>query len=262
MRAEPFARFLFLYRLQYWQWRQGLLMNSPAAASHSLHTATLWAITVAGFGLSVPCFYWFFLTGEIPLVLLGLVTFGMAYDFLSHLLGQYFPGQDRFLRLYSRVNFAALCFGIPFTAFAGTFVLAAVDPSSISAGLADDYLLVLHSSVGFGLLFLFARYRRISVAGAVEFTLDKSHAFTRTIFILRRVLLAASLVIGLIVLADAWGTDWFVWAVLFVGVFVASIPLHILHLQIPSMLSELITQSLAVYASWQVFVVLPQVQIG
>ena len=73
MCAEPFARFLFLYRLQYWQWRQGLLMNSAAAASHLLHTATLWAITVAGFGLSVPCFYWFFLTGEIPLVLLGLV---------------------------------------------------------------------------------------------------------------------------------------------------------------------------------------------
>ena len=53
---------------------------------------------------------------------------------------------------------------------------------------------------------------------------------------------------------DGWGTDWLAWTLLFGGVFLASIPLHILHKQIPSMLSELITQGLAVYASWHVFV--------
>lgn len=211
-------------------------------------------ITLAGFGLSVPCFIWFAQTGEIPLLLLGLVTFGMSYDFLSHVLGRYVSRYESFLQWYSRVNFSALCFGIPFTAFAGTFVMARVNPDGLSAPLADNYLVILHASVLFGLLFMFARYKKVDVHGAVEFVLDKSHGYTKFIFVTRRILLAASLVVAIFVVLDGWGTDWLAWTLLFGGVFLASIPLHILHKQIPSMLSELITQGLAVYASWHVFV--------
>ncbi|MGI9292106.1 MAG: hypothetical protein ACR2QG_12630 [Gammaproteobacteria bacterium] len=221
----------------------------------TIHTWAINLITVAGFSLSVPCFIWFGRTGEIPLLLLGLVTFGMSYDFLSHVLGHYLPQKDNFLRWYSKINFSALCFGIPFTAFAGTFVIAEVNPTGLSAVLADNYLWILHGSVLFGLLFMFARYKKIDVNGAVEFTLDKTHGYTKFIFVTRRILLAASLVIAIIVVVDGWATNWLLWTLLFGGVFLASVPLHILHKQIPSMFSELITQYLAVYASWQVFVV-------
>ena len=223
-------------------------------ALHGKQLQILSLITFTGFLLAAIFFIWFVQTGEVPLLLLGLVTFGMSYDFLSHVLGLVIPDRESFLCWYSRINFAALCFGIPFTAFAGTFVVARLAPQSLSGALAENYLLVLHGSVAFGLLFLFARYRKIDVGGAVEFTLDKAHSYTRVIFLLRRVLLAAALLIALIALADAWATDLRLWALLFVGVFTASIPLHILHKQIPSMLSELITQALAMYAMWKVFI--------
>ena len=224
------------------------------SSDNPVHAYTIYALTAAGFALSAPCFVWFAVTKEIPLLLLGLVTFGMSYDFLSHVLGMHLGRHEKFLEIYSRVNFSALCFGIPFTAFAGTFVVAAVNPESISADLAANYLVILHGSVLFGLLFMVARYKRVEVHGAVEYVLDKSHGYTKFIFVTRRVLLAASLVIGILVMVDAWNTEWRLWSLLFGGVFIASVPLHILHKQIPSMWTELITQALAVYASWQVFV--------
>ena len=67
-------------------------------------------------------------------------------------------------------------------------------------------------------------------------------------------LLLASLVIAVIVVIDGWNTDWFWWSILFGSVFLASIPLHIMHKQIPSMLSEVATQAIAVYATWSIFV--------
>ena len=211
-------------------------------------------ITTAGFLLAGVCFSWYAQVPQVAILLLALVTFGMSYDFLNHVLGALFPSAERFLLVYSKINFAALCFGIPFTAFAGTFVMGSLLPGSLSAALAENYLVILHASCAFGLLFLFARYKKIDVGGSAEFTLDKSHAYTRTIFIIRRVLLAASLVLALIVLWDAWATELRTWALLFVGIFVASIPLHILHKQIASMWSELLTQGLAMYATWLVFV--------
>ena len=218
------------------------------------HLAVLSFITAAGFLQAALCFVWYVQAPEIPILLLGLVTFGMSYDFLSHVLGTVVPGAERFLKLYSRINFAALCFGIPFTAFAGTFIVARLVPDGINASLADHYLLILHAACAFGLLFLFAGYKKIEVEGAVEFTLNKAQAFTKTIFLVRRVLLAASLVVAILLLVEAWNTELRVWALLFVGVFTASVPLHIRHMQIASMLSELLTQALAMYATWLVFV--------
>ena len=231
-----------------------MAINLPQAKESNSHTVILLAITLPSFLLAAVCFVWYSQTGEVALLLLGWVTFGMAFDFMSHIIGIYFDGYDRFLLWYSRINFAALCFGIPFTAFAGTFVMGQVAPDGISAQLVNNYLPILHGSVIFGALFLFARYRKVSIEGAVEYVLDKKHAYTNVIFLTRRLLLAASLVIGITVVIDGWQTDFWWWSLLFGGVFIASVPLHIMHKQIPSMLSELITQLLAVYASWLVFV--------
>jgi hypothetical protein len=229
-------------------------INPVLIAPSNKNAFMLFAITLPSFLLAGLCFGWYGSTREIPVLLLGLVTFGMAYDFMSHIFGIYLGRHEKFLRWYSRINFWALCFGIPFTAFAGTFVMAELKPEGISAQLAEYYLTVLHISVAFGALFFFARYRKTTIEGAVEFVLDKKHTYTNAIFIARRIILAASLIIAMLVVVDAWDTKWFWWSVAFSGVLIASVPLHILHKQIPSMLSELITQGLAVYATWVVFV--------
>ena len=225
-----------------------------SADTERLHAIALYGMTILGFALTAVCFEWFLETRAIPLLLLGLVTFGMAYDFLSHVLGMLLPAANRLLAAYARVNYWALCFGIPFTAYAGTFVMAEFYPDSVSATLARWYLPVLHGSLLFGSLFLLARYKRVNINGATEFVLDKSHSYTRSIFIARRALLALSLVVALVVMYDSWNTEWFGWAAVFTGIFVASIPLHIMHRQIPSMLAELLTQATAMYGSWWAFV--------
>lgn len=225
-------------------------INGSATATHGRAVEVLAA---TGFLLAGLCFWFYIRSPEVAWLLVGLVTFGMAFDFLNHVLGTRLPMNKRLLEGYARVNFSALCFGIPFTAYAGSFVMAKATGGSLSTVLVNNWFIVLHGSVAFGLLFMFARYREVSVNGAAEFVLDKSHRYTRTIFILRRFLLVASLLIALTVLADAAGTQWLPWALAFTGVFVASVPLHILHKQIPSMISELLTQAIAIYGCWLAF---------
>jgi hypothetical protein len=222
--------------------------------SHKLHTLTLYAITIPSFLLAGLCFQWYIDTDEVALLLLGWVTFGMAFDFLSHILGLHFGQHTTLLRWFARVNFSALCFGIPFTALAGSFVIAEIVTDGINAALLEHYLTILHGSLIFGALFMFARYRMLTIAGAVEFTLDKTHPYTRIIFLSRRVFLALSLVVGICVMVDGIGTDWLLWTLAFGLTFIATVPLHIMHKQIPSMLSELITQIILIYGSWAVFV--------
>lgn len=234
--------------------------GQSAVGTNMRHKAdtNVWAlgsITTAGVALAALCFYWYIAFDEVALLLVALVTFGMSFDFFNHILGQWLPERKRLLEVYARINFSALCFGIPFTAYAGSFVLDAALNSGISSVLVPYYLPVWYGSVAFGCLFLFARYKEVVINGSVEYVLDKSHAYTRTIFLLRRVLLAASLGVALTVLYDAIGTAWLAWTVLFVATFVATIPLHIMHKQIPSMLGELVTQAIAVYGCWLVFVV-------
>ena len=227
----------------------------PASmAEGKLHALKLYVITVPSFLLAGICFQWYAETREVALLLLGWVTFGMAFDFLGHIVGLHFAQHTRFLRWFSRINYSALCFGIPFTAIAGSFVLAEVVGDGISAALINHYLIILHSSLIFGSLFMFARYRKLTISGAVEFVLDKSHHYTGLIFLARRILLVLSLVVGIAVMIDGFGTEWSLWSFAFGMSFIATVPLHIMHKQIPSMLSELVTQVIAVYGTWVVFV--------
>lgn len=228
--------------------------NITTSAEHRWHGFMLYAITVPSFFLAGLCFQWYATTSQLALLLLGWVTFGMAFDFLSHIMGLHFGRHTRLLRGYARINFAALCFGIPFTALAGSFVLAAVAPDGISAQITRHYLPVLYSSLIFGALFLFARYRQLSIAGTVEYALDKSHGYTRIIFLLRRIFLGMALAVSITVMLDGWSSEWQLWSLLFGLSFIATVPLHIMHKQVPSMLSELITQIILFYGSWMAFV--------
>lgn len=218
-----------------------------------LHARAVELLTAAGFGLAVFCFWRYWRNPEVAWLLVGLVTFGMSFDFMNHVLGTRAPERKTLLKWYARLNFTALCFGIPFTAYAGSFVLAKATAAPISTLLVEHWLPVLNGSVAFGLLFMFARYREVNVNGAAEYVLDRSHAYTKTIFTLRRILLAGALAIALTVVADGLGTPWSAWALVFTGIFAASIPLHILHKQIPSMVSELLTQAVAIRGCWIVF---------
>ena len=228
-------------------------LRAMPAATPAAHARVIEVLTATGFALAGLCFWFYTRSAAVAWLLVGLVTFGMAFDFLNHVLGARLPLRKRLLENYARVNFSALCFGIPFTAYAGSFIIAEATGGRLSVALVNQWFSVLHGSVAFGLLFMFARYREVTVNGAVEFVLDKRHAYTRVIFILRRILLGASLLIALSVLTDAAGTLWLPWALAFTGVFIASIPLHILHKQIPSMCSELLTQMIAMYGCWVVF---------
>ncbi|UCG72386.1 MAG: hypothetical protein JSV45_14245 [Chromatiales bacterium] len=227
---------------------------SGEPAQSRISAALVEFLTFTTFGLAGVCFYWYSQSGAIVLLLLGWVTFGTAFDFLSHVLGRYFSRHEEFLRWYARINFAALCFGIPFTALAGSFVIASVAPDGINAQVVAYWWPILLASLAFGSLFLFARYRPFTHAGAVEFTLDKAHRYTRTIFWARRAYLALALLVGIAVIIEGFGTTWAFWAAAFGLTFIATVPLHIMHKQIPSMLSEAITLYILAYGSWAMFV--------
>ena len=219
-----------------------------------MKSALVYLITFSTFGLAGVCLSWYGRTGEIALLLLGAVTFGTAFDFFSHVLGAWFPDRDRLLRVYARIDFAALCFGIPFTALAGSFVVAKIAPDGFNAWLITYWLPILVFSLVFGVLFLPARYSRFVHDGVTAFTLDKSHDYTRAIFIARRIWLAIALAVGISVMIEGFGTSMAFWAALFGLSFIATVPLHILHKHIPSMLSEAITLNILAHGSWLVFV--------
>lgn len=230
------------------------ILNPAGAANRKQYAFLLYVITVPSFLLAGICFQWYAATDEVALLLLGWVTFGRAFDFLNHILGLHFGQYTRFLRWYARINFSALCFGIPFTALAGSFVIAAVVRDGISAILIEYYLIILTTALAFGGLFVFARYRQLTIAGAVEFVLDKQHRYTRLIFLARRIFLAMALIVSITVMIDGFATDWSLWSFAFGLSFIATVPLHIMHKQIPSMVAELTTQVILIYGSWVVFV--------
>jgi len=236
-------------------------MTQPAGTTAAVRpaglqarTLLLYVTTFSTFLLAAFCFSWYARTDKIPLLLLGWVTFGTAFDFLSHVLGRHFGQYRHFLLWYARINFSALCYGIPFTAMAGVFVIAEIAPTGISAQIVPYYRELLLVSLLFSTLFLFARYRYLEIAGAVELTLDKEHPYTHKIFVARRIFLALSLLLGILVMGDGFGTQWAVWAALFGLSYIATVPLHIMHKHLASMLSEAFTLVVLAYGSWLIFV--------
>lgn len=236
-------------------------MNRPAGSTAALRPAELriqtfllYVTTTVTFLLAGICFSWYVQTDRVPLLLLGWVTFGTAFDFLSHILGRHLGRYRKFLLWYARINFGALCFGIPFTVMAGAFVIAEIAPAGVSARIVPYYRELLFVSLMFGALFLFARYRYLDISGAVELTLDKIHPYTRSIFSARRAYLGMSMLLAVTVMSEGIGTDWALWTAVFGVSFMVTVPLHIMHKHLASMLFEAFTLGVLAYGSWSVFV--------
>jgi len=192
--------------------------------------------------------------GMTAMLLLGFVTLGTGYDFVSHIVGRGVTEPRPSLEIYAKFNFAALCFGIPFTSLAASFVVAEIAPEGLNATLVTYWAELLFGSLLFGAMFFFARYKTYNMHGGIEYTLDKSHGYTRAIFITRRVLLALALVLSLVAVWEGLGSSMSWWTIVYGVLFIATVPLHILHRPIASMLSEAATLLVLFYGSYRVFV--------
>jgi len=209
--------------------------------------------TVGTIALGLTALYMSFPGPNVAMLLLALVTLGTAYDFFSHIIGRGVTEPRPSLLLYAKFNFAALCFGIPFTSLAASFVVAEIVPDGISATLAGYWLELLIGSVLFGSLFFFAKYKTFVMHGGIEYTLDKSDRYTKIIFVTRRVLLAIAVVVSLVAVYEGLGSSMIWWTIAYAVLFVATIPLHIMHRPIASMLAEAATLLVLFYGTSRVF---------
>ncbi len=213
-----------------------------------------WALTLLTVILTSACIAYAARLSSTAFLLLAFVCFGTGFDFFSHVLGALFPHKKNFLLWYARINFSALCFGIVFTPMAATFVIARLYPSGLNSVLAALFPALLLLSLLFGALFMLAKYRAVEESGSLEYTLDKTNPYTYRIFFARRILLALSLVIALLAVYEAFHTDRLLWALHFAAFFIATIPLHILHKKIASMVMEAVTLLILFYGTMQVFI--------
>lgn len=172
--------------------------------------------------------------------LLAFVVLGTGYDFFSAVVGRHV--HNRYVLLwYARINFSLLCFGIVFTPMLAVFTIRAFAPDTYCALLADCWLQLLLFSLGFGSLFLFARYAVHRDEKALIFSLDKNHLYTARIFVARRVLLVISLLIALLAVIEGLQSSMALWSLLFFAAFAATVPLHIMHKHLSSMAAEFVT---------------------
>jgi len=212
--------------------------------------------TVTTIGLGIACLYYGFSSGSpnVAMLLLAFVTLGTAYDFVSHIVGRGVSEPKGSLEIYARLNFAALCFGIPFTSLAASFVIGEQYSTGYSALLASYWLEILIASLLFGGLFLVARYKTYVMHGGIEYTLDKTHSYTKTIFLIRRLLLAVAALLALVAMYEGFvhtSMGW--WTLAFSVLFIATIPLHIMHRPIASMLAEAATLWVLFYGTLRSF---------
>lgn len=219
---------------------------------HPLAAAAVWLPILAGTGVTAAS-VWLGLVSAHPAPwLLAGVAFGTLLDFLSPVLGRHFGGSPQLFG-FTRLTYILLPFGIVFTPLCAAFVIAAVRPDGLNADMAAYYPVLLAGSLLFGLLFAGARYRRSGGGGVTVYVLDREHAYTVFILRARRILLALSGLIAVVVMVEGWGGDYSGWARAFGALFLATVPLHILRLHLPSSLTEAATLVVLLWGYWRVF---------
>ncbi len=62
------------------------------------------------------------------------------------------------------------------------------------------------------------------------------------------------MLLAVTVMSEGIGTDWALWTAVFGVSFMATVPLHIIHKHLASMLFEAFTLVVLAYGSWSVFV--------
>jgi len=185
-------------------------------------------------------------------ILLALVIPGTLIDFLGSYTGSFITKKETLL-LFTKLRYSLLNFGIIFTPMSGAFILAEGLHAPLSSALAARYAWLAAVSLATGALFLFTRYAPADDEGTATYRLDRSDLFTGRAFLIRRILLSASLVIAILVLIDGLRCGMAAWAALFFGLFIATVPLHILHKHVCSMAAEAVTLFVLFYGAVKVF---------
>jgi len=188
---------------------------------------------------------------EPGVLLLALVTIGTGIDFAGLPFARYVTDK-KYLLLYTKLRFSLLNFGIIFTPLCAAYVLQHFPSASISRDLFAIFPSLLIFSLVSGGLFMFARYVEETEEGVTFYKLDKKDRFTRIAFIIRKSVLFCSLIIAIIAVAEGVSTIMAFWSILFGVVFIATIPLHILHKELSSMAAELATLVLLLYGAGKV----------
>lgn len=211
----------------------------------NLLTLLTFALALLGFLLEVK-------VRDSAVLLLFFVILGTSFDFLNYSIGVYLKNKTVLL-IFAKARFSLLNFGILFTPLSAAFILSKFSTSQLCNSLANHYLYWLIFSLVSGGLFLFARYSLDEEKGVMTFKLDRNDRFTSYAFIIRRVLLLCSLIIALITVLEGLKTEFAIWSVLFGVFFIATIPLHILHKLISSMVVELFSLIILLYGATKMY---------
>jgi len=196
-------------------------------------------ITLSTVLLALACFYLEIKYRQHGVLMLALVILGTGFDFSLSIIGDYVKSTKAVL-LCTKISFSLLNFGVVFTAMAAAYVVKDLSGCDLSASIISFNHIFLLFSITSGALFLFTKYVPNEKTEGL-YTLDKKDGFTLFAFIVRRIVLAGALIMALIVVFEAIKTPFALWSVLFGGLFIATVPLHILHKHMLSMTVEFLT---------------------
>jgi hypothetical protein len=210
-------------------------------------------ITAATGVLTLAAFYLELRVSQAGAMVLALVILGTFIDFLGSYTGAFISQQARLL-LFTKARFSLLNFGIIFTPMCAAFILAESPHAPLCSALVGDYPWLAVFSLATGSLFLFTKYAPAIDEGVATYRLDRDDPFTKRAFLIRRIILACSLVIAILVGVDGLRSGMAAWTVLFCLLFIATVPLHILHKHVCSMAVEAVTLAVLFYGAIQVFV--------
>ncbi len=200
--------------------------------------------------LALSCFYLEIKYRRHGILMLGLVTLGTGFDFSLSIIGDYIKS-TKIVLLCTKISFSLLNFGVVFTAMAAAYVVKDLTGCDLSAAMISfNHVFFLFSIVS-GVFFLFTKYVPNKKAEGL-YTLDKKDGLTLFAFIVRRIVLAGSLIIALIVVFESIKTPFALWSLLFGSLFIATVPLHILHKHMLSMIVEFLTLAVLFYGTFLV----------
>ena len=207
-------------------------------------------ITLLTLLLALACFYLEIKYSRHGILMLALVILGTGFDFSLSIIGDYIKS-TKIVLLCTKISFSLLNFGVVFTAMAAAYVVKDLPGCDLSAAMISFNHVFLLFSIVSGVFFLFTKYVPNKKAEGL-YTLDRKDGFTLFAFIVRRIVLAGSLIMALIVVFEAVKTPFALWSVLFGGLFIATVPLHILHKHMLSMIVEFLTLAVLFYGTFLV----------
>ncbi len=210
-------------------------------------------VTAATGVLTLAAFYLAIKAGQAGAVVLALVILGTFIDFLGAYTGAFITKPARLL-LFTKARFSLLNFGIIFTPMSAAFILTKSPNAPLCSAFVAHYPWLIVFSLATGVLFLFTSYVPATDEGVATYRLDRDDPFTKRAFLIRRIVLACSLVIAILIGVDGLRSGMTVWTALFCLLFIATVPLHILHKHVCSMAAEAVTLVVLFYGAVQVFV--------